>query len=299
MTKIVECIPNFSEGRCAKTIDELTKAAQLIPGVSLLDRHIDPSHNRMVLTLMGDPAGITAAAITLAKTALKLIDLTKQKGEHPRMGAVDVIPFVPIQGVTMEDCVAISQKAGKAIASELGIPVFLYEESASSEERRNLASIRKGQFEGMAEKMQSPNWKPDYGSAAPHPTAGVVAVGARMPLIAFNANLSTSDISIADKIAKKVRGSSGGLKYCKAIGIMLKERNLAQVSMNLVNFESTSIYSVLELIKAEAKRYGVAVIETELIGLAPAKALIDCAEYYLQIKDFNYQRHVLENYIRG
>jgi len=212
---------------------------------------------------------------------------------------VDVIPFVPIQGVTMEDCVAISQKAGKAIASELGIPVFLYEESASSEERRNLASIRKGQFEGMAEKMQSPNWKPDYGSAAPHPTAGVVAVGARMPLIAFNANLSTSDISIADKIAKKVRGSSGGLKYCKAIGIMLKERNLAQVSMNLVNFESTSIYSVLELIKAEAKRYGVAVIETELIGLAPAKALIDCAEYYLQIKDFNYQRHVLENYIRG
>jgi len=297
MTKLIETVPNFSEGRCTKTIEKLTSTAQSIPGVSLLDRHIDPSHNRMVLTLMGDPAGIQTAAITLAKCARDTIDLTKHTGEHPRMGAVDVIPFIPIKDATMEECVAISKDVGQTIATELGIPVFLYEEAALNEERRNLANIRKGQFEGMAKKMQSMGWCPDYGSAAPHPTAGVVAVGARMPLIAFNANLSTSDISIADRIAKKIRGSSGGLKYCKAIGIMLEEKNLAQVSMNLVNFEGTSIYSVLELIKAEAKRFGVSVVETELIGLAPAKALIDCAEYYLQIADFDYKRHVLENYI--
>ena len=297
MTKIIECVPNFSEGRCVKTIDALTKTAQSIPGVSLVDRHIDPSHNRMVLTLMGDPTGIKTAAIALAKCARDTIDLTKQTGEHPRMGAIDVIPFVPIKDTTMEECVAISKEAGQTIATDLGIPVFLYEEAATSEERLNLADIRRGQFEGMAVKMQSPNWRPDYGNAAPHPTAGVVAVGARMPLIAFNANLSTSDINIANKIAKKVRGSSGGLKYCKAIGIMIKEKNLAQVSMNLVNYEDTSIYSALELIKAEAKRYGVSVVETELIGLAPAKALIDCAEYYLQLADFDYRRHVLENYI--
>jgi len=246
---------------------------------------------------MGDPAGIKAAAIALAKCARDNIDLTRQSGEHPRMGAVDVIPFVPIRGVTMEECVAISKEVGQAIAEELGIPVFLYEEAASSEHRRNLAEIRKGQFEGMAEKMLSPLWRPDYGNAAPHPTAGVVAVGARKPLIAFNANLSTPDITIADKIAKKIRGSSGGLKYCKAIGIMLKERNLAQVSMNLVDYEGTAIYTAVELIKAEAARYGVRIIGTELIGLAPAKALIDCAEYYLQLEDFDYQWHVLDNHI--
>ena len=297
MTKIVETVPNFSEGRCEKTIELLTNTAQSIPGVSLLDRHIDSSHNRMVLTLMGDPTGIKTAAIALAKCARDNIDLTKQKGEHPRMGAVDVIPFVPIKNVTMEECVTISREVGQAIAADLGIPVFLYEEAASKAQRRNLADIRKGQFEGMAEKMQSPNWHPDYGNPIPHRSAGVVAVGARMPLIAFNVNLSTSDINIANKIAKKVRGSSGGLKYCKAIGIMLKEKNLAQVSMNLVNYEGTSIYSAVELIRAEAKRYGVTVVETELIGLAPAKALIDCAEYYLQLADFDYRRHVLENYI--
>jgi len=297
MTKIVECIPNFSEGRCEKTIDKLANAAQSIPGVSLLDINRDPSHNRTVLTIIGDPAGIKSAAVKLAKCACDNIDLTRQTGEHPRMGSVDVIPFVPIKGVTMGECVTISKEVGQAIAEELGIPVFLYEEAASSDHRRNLAEIRKGQFEGMAKKMLSPLWRPDYGTAVPHPTAGVVAVGARRPLIAFNANLSTSDITIADKIAKKIRGSSGGLKYCKAIGIMLKERNLAQVSMNLVDYESTAIYTVVELIKAEAMRYGVHVVGTELVGLAPAKALIDCAEYYLQIENFDYIRHVLDNHI--
>ena len=297
MTKIVECIPNFSEGRCEKIIGKLTQTAQSTPGVSLLDVNTDPSHNRTVLTLIGNPESIKAAAIALTKCARDNIDLTQQTGEHPRMGAVDVIPFVPLRGVTMEECVAISNVVGRAIANELGIPVFLYEEAASLTHRRNLAAIRKGQFEGMAKKMQSPLWRPDYGTATPHPTAGVVAVGARKPLIAFNANLSTPDITIADKIAKKIRGSSGGLKYCKAIGIMLKERDIAQVSMNLVDYEGTSIYTVLELIKAEAKRYGVRVIGTELIGLAPAKALIDCAEYYLKLENFDFTRHVLDNHI--
>jgi len=297
MTKIIECIPNFSEGRCEKIIGKLTGAARSIPGVLLLDCNSDQSHNRTVLTLIGDPSGIKAAAITLAKVARDTIDLTMQTGEHPRMGAVDVIPFVPIKGVTMAECVALSNEVGHSIAKELSIPVFLYEEAATGDYRRNLAAIRKGQFEGMAKKMQLPQWKPDYGDAIPHPTAGAVAVGARCPLVAFNVNLSTSDKNIADKIAKKIRGSSGGLKYCKAIGIMLKERNIAQVSMNLVNYEETSIYTAVELIKAEAKRFGVHVVGTDLIGLTPAKALIDCAEYYLQIDNFDYKRQVLDNHI--
>ena len=296
MTKILECIPNFSEGRCQKTINKLIKTAQSIPGVSLLDTNSDQSHNRTVLTLIGDPPGIKAVAIALTKCAQENIDLTQQLGEHPRMGAVDVIPFVPIKGVTMAECITISKDVAQTIAAELDIPVFLYEESATANHRHNLAAIRKGQFEGMAKKMQSPLWQPDYGPATPHPTSGVVAVGARHSLIAFNANLSTPDITIANKIAKKVRGSSGGLKYCKAIGIMLKERNIAQVSMNLVNYKHTAIYTTLELIKAEAKRYGVQVIGTELIGLAPAEALIDCAEYYLQLENFDYKRHILNNF---
>jgi len=297
MTKIIQCVPNFSEGRDNKVIDALVKTAQSIPGVSLADYSSDANHNRTVLTLIGGSEGIKSAAYALAKCAKETIDLTKHKGEHPRMGAVDVIPFVPIKNISMDECVNLSKELGKSIANELGIPVFLYEESATSEARRNLADIRRGQFEDMAAKMQSPQWRPDYGNTSPHPTAGIVAVGARRPLIAFNANLSTSDINIANKIAKRIRGSSGGLKYCKAIGIMLSDENIAQVSMNLVNYEATSIYTAVELIKAEAKRYGVNVINTELIGVAPAKALIDCAEYYLQIKDFNFRQHVLESHI--
>jgi len=297
MTKIIECIPNFSEGRREDVIEGLATVARSVSGVTLLDYSADASHNRSVFTLIGDPAGIKAVAIALAKYAAEKIDLTTHEGEHPRMGAVDVIPFVPIKGATMEECVEISKEVGAAIASEAGIPVFLYEEAATKTTRQNLATIRKGQFEGMAKKMAKPEWKPDFGGDAPHPTAGVVAVGARMPLIAFNVNLSTSDVNIANNIAKIVRGSSGGLKYCKGIGIMLEDRNIAQVSMNMVNYEGTPLYRAVELIKAEAKRYGVHVIGTELIGLAPAKALIDSAEYYLQLENFNYEQQVLENHI--
>ena len=299
MTKIIQCVPNFSEGRCNKTIKALIEVAESSPRATLVNHSSDTSHNRTVITLIGDTKGIKNAAINLAKAAIEHIDLTKHSGEHPRMGAVDVIPFVPLKNVTMEECVQLSKETGKTIAEELDIPVYLYEESATACVRRNLADIRRGQFEGLAKKIQSPGWQPDYGPQAPHPTAGAVAVGARKPLIAFNANLSTSDIKIAENIAKRVRGSSGGLKYCKAIGIMLTDQGVAQVSMNLVDYNCTSIYSALELIKTEAKFYGVHVIETELIGLAPAKALIDCAKYYLQLRDFDYHQHVLENHIWG
>ena len=297
MTKIIECIPNFSEGRCEEVIQGLVDISKSIPGVTLLDYSSDTSHNRSVFTLVGDADGIKQAAISLSRYALEHIDLTKHTGEHPRMGAVDVIPFVPIKNVTMEECILISKEVGEVLAKELDIPVFLYEESCTKETRRNLANIRKGQFEGMAKKLAKKDWLPDYGEAAPHPTAGVTAVGARMPLIAFNVNLSTSDINIANNIAKTIRGSSGGLKYCKAIGILLEDKNIAQVSMNLVNYEQTPIYLVLELIKTCAKQYGVNIIGTELIGLAPARALIDSAEYYLQIEGFDYNKQVLENHL--
>ena len=297
MTKIIECIPNFSEGRNPEILEGLANVAKSIPGVTLLDYSGDESHNRSVYTLVGDVDGIKNAAVELAKYAAAKIDLTTHKGEHPRMGAVDVIPFVPIKNVTMEECVAISVEVAERVAKEANIPVFLYEESAATEGRKNLAAIRKGQFEGMAKKMSGSKWKPDYGNDTPHPTAGVVAVGARMPLIAFNVNLGTSDIKIADNIAKIVRGSSGGLKYCKAIGIMLEDRNIAQVSMNMVNYEGTPLYRAVELIRAEAARYGVNIIGTELIGLSPMKALIDSAEYYLQLENFDFNKQVLENHI--
>ncbi|MBP9484441.1 MAG: glutamate formimidoyltransferase [Negativicutes bacterium] len=299
MAKIVECIPNFSEGRNQETISELVALAKSVPGVTLLDHSSDTSHNRSVFTLVGDLDAVAEAAFLLAKLASEKIDLTKHQGEHPRMGAVDVIPFVPIKDVTVEECIEISKKVGERISKELSIPVFLYEDSASAPSRVNLAAIRKGQFEGMAEKITQPEWAPDYGERKIHPTAGVVAVGARMPLVAFNVNLNTSDITIANNIAKIIRGSSGGFKYCKGIGVMLEDRNIAQVSMNMVNYEGTPLYRVFELIRIEAARYGVSIIGSEVIGLTPAKALIDCAEYYLQIEKFDYKKQVLENHIIG
>lgn len=299
MSKLVECIPNFSNGKDQDIIDGLVKVAKSVPGVILLDHSSDSSHNRSVFTLVGDPDGICEVSFLLAKLASETIDLTTHKGEHPRMGAVDVIPFVPVKDVTMAECIEISNKVAKRINDELNIPIFLYEESAKTIARKNLATVRKGQFEGMPEKLLLPEWEPDFGERKVHPTAGVIAVGARMPLVAFNVNLSTSDVTIANNIAKIVRGSSGGFKYCKGMGVMLEERNIAQVSMNMVNFEGTPLYRVVELIRAEAKRYGVTIVGTEIIGLTPAKALIDCAEYYLQVENFDYKKQVLENHILG
>ncbi|MDI3481629.1 MAG: glutamate formiminotransferase / 5-formyltetrahydrofolate cyclo-ligase [Tepidanaerobacteraceae bacterium] len=297
MSPIVECIPNFSEGRRPEVIEAIAKAIKSVDGVRLLNYSSDQSHNRSVFTFIGDPDAVKEAAFKGAEKAAELINMTKHKGEHPRMGAVDVIPFVPVKDITMEECVKLSKELGERIARELSIPVFLYEESATRPERRNLADIRRGEFEGMAEKIKDPAWFPDFGRAEIHPTAGVVAVGARMPLIAYNVNLSTSDINIAKKIAKIIRESSGGLKYVKAIGVMLEDRNLAQVSINMTNYEKTSLYRVFELIRTEAKRYGVNIVGSEIVGLTPMNALIDVAEYYLQLEGFDSKKQVLENYL--
>lgn len=297
MAKLIECIPNFSEGRDEKVIEGLVNTAKSVNGVTLLDYSSDASHNRSVFTLVGDEEGIQEVAFQLVKYASQNIDMTKHHGEHPRMGATDVVPFVPIKDVTTEECVEISKKVAKRINDELNIPIFLYEESASAPTRTNLAKVRKGQFEGMAEKLLEEEWAPDFGERKPHPTAGVTAVGARMPLVAFNVNLDTDNIAIANKIAKIVRGSGGGFKYCKGIGVMLEDRNIAQVSMNMVNYEGTPLYRAFETIRFEAKRYGVNIIGSEVIGLTPAKALIDCAEYYLQIEEFDYKKQVLENHL--
>lgn len=297
MAKLIECIPNFSDGRNQKVIDGLVEIAKNVKGVTLLDYSSDASHNRSVFTLVGDEEGIQEAVFQLVKFASENIDMTKHQGEHPRMGATDVVPFVPIKDVTMEECIAVSKKVAQRINEELQIPIFLYEDSATMPIRKNLAKIRKGQFEKMPEKLLEEEWQPDYGERKIHPTAGVTAVGARMPLVAFNVNLDTDNIEIANKIAKIVRGSSGGWKYCKGIGVMLEDRNIAQVSMNMVNFEKTPLYRVFETIRFEAERYGVSIIGSEVIGLTPAKALIDCAEYYLRIEEFNYNKQVFENHL--
>ncbi|MBW3281706.1 glutamate formimidoyltransferase [Streptococcus pyogenes] len=299
MAKIVECIPNFSEGQNQAVIDGLVATAKSIPGVTLLDYSSDASHNRSVFTLVGDDQSIQEAAFQLVKYASENIDMTKHHGEHPRMGATDVCPFVPIKDITTQKCVEISKQVAERINRELGIPIFLYEDSATRPERQNLAKVRKGQFEGMPEKLLEEDWAPDYGDRKIHPTAGITAVGARMPLVAFNVNLDTDNIDIAHKIAKIIRGSGGGYKYCKAIGVMLEDRHIAQVSMNMVNFEKCSLYRTFETIKFEARRYGVNVIGSEIIGLAPAKALIDVAEYYLQVEDFDYHKQILENHLLG
>ncbi|GKH51727.1 MAG: glutamate formimidoyltransferase [Oscillospiraceae bacterium] len=299
MAKLVEFIPNFSEGRNQAVIDQLAAVAKSVPGITLMDVQSDESHNRCVFTLVGSPEGAEEVAFQLCKKAAELIDMRKHEGAHPRMGATDVIPFVPVKDVTVPELVELTKRLGKRIYDELGIPSFLYEDSATSPDRVNLAKVRKGQFEGMPEKLLQPEWAPDFGERKIHPTAGVTAIGARMPLVAFNVNLGTSNLEIANKIAKIVRGSSGGFKYCKAIGVMLEDRNLAQVSMNMVNYEGTPLYRVFELIRIEAERYGVPIIGTEVVGLTPAKALVDCAEYYLKVENFDYHKQVLENHLIG
>ena len=297
MAKIVECIPNISEGRNMEVVEAVLNEVRSTPGVTLLDHSSDPNHNRTVITFLGSPEGVAEAAVKLAKKAAELIDLTKHVGEHPRMGAVDVCPFVPVKEITTEECVALSKEVGKRIWEEAGMPVFLYEDSASAPHRVNLAAIRKGQFEGMAEKVLQPEWEPDFGGRTIHPTAGTVAVGCRMPLVAYNINLNTSDIKIASTIAKTIRQANGGLACVKALGVMLEDRNIAQVSINMTNLHKTPLYRVVELVKAEAKRWGVTVVGTEVVGLTPMHALIDAAEYYLQIENFDGEKQVLENYL--
>lgn len=301
MAKLVECIPNFS---VSKEKDEavfqgLVDVARSIPGCTLFDIQSDGSHNRCVFTLVGSPEGIEEAAFQLCKKAAETIDMTRHQGQHPRMGATDVIPFVPTMDMSVQECVDMSKRVAQRIWDELQIPSFLYEDSAATPDRKNLAKCRKGQFEGMPEKLLLPEWAPDYGERKIHPTAGITAIGARMPLVAFNVNLDTSDLEIASKIAKAIRGSSGGFRSCKAIGVMLEERNIAQVSMNMVNYEDTPLYYAFEMIRALADRYGVRIIGSEVVGLTPAKALVDCAEYYLKIENFNCRKQVMEYHLVG
>ncbi len=299
MARLVECIPNFSisRERDEAGYDALVAAAKGVPGCILFDAQTDGNHNRCVFTLLGSPEAIEEAAFVLTKKAAELIDMTKHTGEHSRMGATDVIPFVPTMNVTVEECVEMSKRLGKRIWDELKIPSFLYENSATRPERRNLAACRKGQFEGMPEKLLLPDWAPDFGERRIHPTAGITAIGARPPLVAFNVNLATSDVQVAKKIAKVIRASSGGFAACKAMGFMLEDRGIAQVSMNMVDYEVTSLPVVYEMIRALAERYGTYIVGSELVGLAPAKALIDCAEFYLKLENFDCRNQVMEYHI--
>src|SRR5690554_1075239 len=287
MNKIIECVPNFSEGRDKEKIESIADCFRGKSGVKLLDYSGDADHNRSVVTVAGEPEAIKYSVIEAIGKAIELIDLNKHSGEHPRMGAVDVVPFIPIKNVTIDEAIALSQEVAKEVGVRFNLPVFLYEASATTQHRENLADIRRGEFEGLSDKMRLTEWKSDFGPETPHPTAGVVAIGARKPLIAYNINLNTNNIKIANAIAKKVRHSSGGMRYCKAIGIYLKERDLAQVSTNLTDYTKTSIYSVYEMVRMEAKRYGVSIIGSEVIGLVPMAALAESAAYYLGIENFS------------
>ena len=292
-TRIVECVPNFSEGRRLQVVHEIADAVRSVPGVRLLDRTSDVNHNRSVLTFVGEPMAVKDAAFKAISRAAELIDMEKHEGEHPRIGATDVVPFVPVSGVTIDDCVELAKALGQEVADRLHIPVYLYEEAATCEDRRNLANIRRGEYEGLKKEISLPERHPDFGRPVMHPTAGATVIGARNYLVAYNINLGTSDISIAKKIARRVRASSGGLMYVKALGIMLEDRNVAQVSMNLTNFQKTPIHVVFNLVKAEAERYGVSIIGSEIIGLIPMDALLDAAEHYLRLEDFP-RKQVLE-----
>src|SRR6201988_1802817 len=292
MSTLVECVPNFSEGRHKSKVDTIIDAMKM-PGVYLLDREMDADHNRCVITLVGEREAIQEAAIRGVGKAAELIDLTTHQGAHPRMGAADVVPFIPIDGVTLEDCVAMAKHVGAEIAKRFAIPVYLYEAAATSPERQNLENIRRGQFEGIRDEIATnPARKPDFGDLKVHPTAGATVVGARKFLIAYNVFLNTADVDIAKKIAKAVRFSSGGLRFVKGSGFLV--RGMAQVSMNLTDFEQTPIHRVFEFVKREAARYGVMPVSSEIVGLIPKLALEQAAEWFLQVENFD-SSLILEN----
>ncbi len=293
MPTLVECVPNFSEGRDPARVDAIIAAMKEVAGVYLLDREMDADHNRCVITLVGDREAVAEAAIRGVGKAAELIDLKKHQGAHPRMGAADVIPFIPIEGVTLEDCVAIARQVGEQIWKRYQIPVYLYEAAATTPERQNLENIRRGQFEGLRDDIQvNPARRPDFGEPRVHPTAGATVVGARKFLIAYNVYLNTADVDVAKKVAKSIRFSNGGLRYVKDMGIPV--RGVAQVSMNLTDFEQTPIARVFEYVKREAARYGVMPTSSEIVGLIPKKALEDAAEWFLQVENFD-SSLILEN----
>jgi len=284
--RLVESVPNVSEGRDQAAIEALAAAVREVPTVRLLDVQPDPDHHRTVFTLVGEPDGVGEAVLRLFGAAVPRVDLRVHRGEHPRMGAVDVVPFVPVRGVTMADCVALARTVGREVWDRFRVPVYLYEEAATRPERRDLAEIRRGEFEGFPQKIVSPEWRPDFGEPVVHPTAGVTAIGARQFLIAFNVNLGTSDLEVAKAVARAVRGSSGGLRYVKALGLALDARGIVQVSMNLTNYRQTPLARALDLVRLEAARYGVPVVGTEIVGLVPEEALFQAAAHYLCLERF-------------
>lgn len=298
MKKIVECVPNFSEGRDLHKIESIAGAFRAREGVKLLDYSADRDHNRMVVTAIGEPGAMKDAVIEAIGIAVENIDLTTHTGEHPRIGAADVVPFIPVMGMTMDEAVELSREVAREVAGRYSLPVYLYERSASASHRENLADVRRGQFEGLASKMARPEWKPDFGADRPHPTAGAAVIGARQYLIAYNVNLNTNSLDIARAIARKVRYSDGGLRCCKAMGVELAEKGIVQVSMNLTDFTQTAVYQAHEMVRMEAARYGVTIAGGELIGLMPLAALADTAAYYLGIEGFDSSRileaHLLE-----
>jgi glutamate formiminotransferase len=295
MAKIVECVPNFSEGQRQDLLEEIAKVIKGVEKVRLLAYESDKDHNRSVFTFIGEPEGVRKAAFYAISKASELIDMNKHEGEHPRIGATDVVPFIPISEVSMDDCVELARTLGQEVAEKLKIPIFLYEYAASKPQRQNLANIRRGEYEGLKEAIvKDPDRKPDYGPSELHPTAGATVIGARMPLIAYNVNLNCDDIDIAKSIARAIRHSSGGLKYVKALGLEIKERGIVQVSMNLTNYQKTPVHRVFEMIKSEAARYGVDILGSEVIGLIPMDALVDTADFYLRIENFD-KSQILEN----
>jgi glutamate formiminotransferase / 5-formyltetrahydrofolate cyclo-ligase len=295
---VIECVPNVSEGRRKDVVDALVESVRATPSVRLLDYSSDSAHNRSVITMVGDAGPLKAAVLALFEAALHRIDLRAHSGEHPRLGAVDVVPFIPIEGVSMEECVRLAKETGAEVAERFQVPVYLYEEASANPSRKNLEDIRRGQFEGLEAKMSTPGWAPDYGGPGPHPAAGATVIGARMPLIAYNVNLATDRLDVAKKIAAAIRFSSGGFRYVKAMGVSLEDRGIVQVSINLTNYEKTPMFRVFEAVKREAARYGVEVLESEIVGLVPAAALVQTAEHFLQLASFT-PNQVLENRLRS
>jgi len=295
MKRLIECVPNFSEGRDPAKVDALVQVMSSVPGVYVLDREMDADHHRCVITLAGEPDAVGEAAILGAGKALELIDMTEHKGAHPRVGATDVIPFIPVEGATLEDCVALARHVGNEIWKRYRIPIFFYEAAATRPDRVNLENVRKGQFEGLREELKkNHDRQPDIGEPKLHPTAGVTVVGARKFLVAYNVNLNTSDITVANKIARAIRFSNGGFRYVKSMGVELKARNLAQVSINLTDYEQTPMHRVYETVKREAERYGVMPVGSEIVGLVPKKAIEMAADYFLQLENFS-PSQVFEN----
>ena len=298
MTRLIQCVPNFSEGRRPEILKEIVQSIACVPGVKILDQSSDASHNRSVVTFVGEPEAVKRAAYSAVGRAAELIDMESHRGEHPRIGAADVVPFIPVSGVTMDECISLARELGREIGDNLGIPVYLYEEAALTAGRKNLAAVRRGEYEGLKKDIGEPGRRPDFGPPRLHPTAGAIAVGARPPLIAYNINLDCGDVKIARRIARTIRGSGGGYPSVKALGVFIEEGNTAQVTINVCDYRLVSLARVFETVKSEAARYGVGIKSSEIVGLIPMEALLDAASFYLRLRDFH-TGQVLEKRLSG